>query len=273
MLAACKETDRKISFYYWRTAFQLRDVETDALMYNNVHRLYVRYFDADVVDGTVQPVSPIKSPANIGGIEIVPVVYIKNRVFEKLDSTGIPAIAGNVHRLVSMINRSLTVTPAEMQFDCDWTESTKDRYFQFITKYKDISKQAISATIRLHQVKYAARTGVPPVDHGVLMYYNMGTINAGPKNSIYEKSTAAAYNAFIESYPLTLDVALPVFSWGLKIREGKVVELLNKIYFTHFENDSNFSVTGTVLTTRASKQAITLPRAISSRSKMCRRPL
>ena len=237
-LSACKETPRKLSFYFWRTTFELNDAEIDALLYNNPEKLYVRYFDVDVVDGVTQPVSPITSRANIEGYELVPVVYIKNRVLEQLDT----ALAANVHRLVSQISRVQQIAPATIQFDCDWTEKTKEQYFQFIRQYKAISKQTISATIRLHQVKYPERTGVPPVDHGVLMYYNMGNIDAGPQNSIYEKSIAAKYNSSISSYPITLDVALPIFSWGLQIRDGKVRQLLNKIYFTHFENDSNFSI-------------------------------
>jgi hypothetical protein len=40
---------------------------------------------------------------------------------------------------------------------------------------------------------------------------------------------------------LPLDVALPVFSWGQTVRDGKVVELLNKINVTQFDNDSNFT--------------------------------
>jgi hypothetical protein len=39
-------------------------------------------------------------------------------------------------------------------------------------------------------------------------------------------------------------VALPIFSWGYTIREGKVVELLNKINFAGFNNDSNFTKAG-----------------------------
>ena len=49
-------------------------------------------------------------------------------------------------------------------------------------------------------------------------------------------------NAYIKSYPLPLDVALPLFSWGLQMRNGKVIDLLNKINFTQFENDSNFTI-------------------------------
>ena len=47
---------------------------------------------------------------------------------------------------------------------------------------------------------------------------------------------------FLQSYPLALDVALPIFCWGQQISEGKVVKLLNKMTFLHFENDSNFIV-------------------------------
>ena len=96
----------------------------------------------------------------------------------------------------------------------------------------------------MHQVKYKQRTGIPPVDQGVLMYYNMGEINAGTANSIYEKDIASRYNTYIKSYPLALDIALPIFSWGYIIRKGKVVQLLNKINFTYFKNDSNFTAAG-----------------------------
>lgn len=219
-----KHSDKQISFYYWKTRFQLNEYEKDALKRNNVHILYVRYCDVDT-NGLVAPVSLDSSAKDY---EIIPVVYIKNRVFTKMNADTLARKIFNF------------ITAREVQFDCDWTESTKDNYFHFIKTYKNLSKQRVSCTIRLHQVKYPERTGIPPVDHGVLMYYNMGNIDAGPQNSIYEKEIAKRYNAFIRDYPLQLDVALPIFSWGLKIRNGRVVELLNKIYFTHFENDSNF---------------------------------
>jgi hypothetical protein len=145
---------------------------------------------------------------------------------------------------VAQINHSQQLATAEIQFDCDWTERTRDNFFQFIRQYRAISSQTVSSTIRLHQVKYKERTGVPPVDYGVLMYYNIGAINGDNTNSIYERSVANRYNSFIKSYPLPLDVALPVFSWGLTIRDGKVVELLNEINFSQFQNDSNFTQLG-----------------------------
>lgn len=229
LLACEKPPDRKISFYYWQTNFHLSDVEKQALTENNVQQLYIRYCDIDFKPGTRQPVtvSPLRIDTSINSI---PVVFIKNRVFE----TNTEWLADSVFKFISS-------EPSMVQFDCDWTESTKDAYFNFLKRYKQLSNKPVSATIRLHQVKYPKRSGIPPVDHAVLMYYNMGKIDAGQQNSIYEKAIANRYNSYISDYPLQMDVALPIFSWGLKIRDGQVTELLNKIYFFHFQNDSNFN--------------------------------
>ena len=64
---------------------------------------------------------------------------------------------------------------------------------------------------------------------------------SGTQNSIFEPAIAGRYNTFIKNYPLPLDVALPIFSWGNTIREGKVVELLNKMNGSYFTNDTNFT--------------------------------
>lgn len=233
---------KPISFYYWKTNFHLNNYEQQTLTNNTVQTLYVRYCDVDLQPGEAnpKPVAAITFHTTVQSFNIIPVVFIKNRTFIKTDSIAVTALADSVFKLVSQINNSQHLNPSEIQFDCDWTETTKQHYFLFINHYRAISKQRISCTIRLHQVKYPATTGIPPVDRGVLMYYNMGSINAGPQRSIYERSIAAKYNSFISAYPLPLDVALPIFSWGLKIRNGRVTELLNKIYFRHFENDSNF---------------------------------
>ena len=84
----------------------------------------------------------------------------------------------------------------------------------------------LSATIRLHQVKYREKTGVPPVDYGVLMYYNMGRITATGANSIYDRSTALRYLGKLRAYPLPLDIALPMFAWGVHSADGQVLNLV-----------------------------------------------
>ena len=242
MLTACRHHNKPISFYYWKTQFSLNEFENNILKQQDVTTLYVRYFDIDFAAEAAQPapVSPIHLDTSIKHFKVVPVIFIKNRTFERLDSAAIITMAANTRQLVDQINQSQHISTSEIQFDCDWTERTRNNFFLFIRHYRTISKQVISSTIRLHQVKYKERAGIPPVDYGVLMYYNMGTISADDLNSIYEQSIANRYNSFIKSYPLQLDVALPVFSWSFTIREGKVVELLNKIDFASFNNDSNF---------------------------------
>lgn len=242
LTAACRHQKKPLSFYYWKTQFTLNDYEKGVLTEHAITSLYVRYFDVDFKpEGKEpEPVSPIKLDSSIRAYRITPVIFIRNRTFERLEATAIPMLVKNVTFLVNLINKSQGIAPQQIQFDCDWTERTRDKFFEFIKQYRALTNQTISATIRLHQVKYKEITGVPPVDYGVLMYYNMGAINGDNNNSIYEKSIADKYNDYIKSYPLAMDVALPVFSWGLTIRDGKVVELLNKINFPQFENDSNF---------------------------------
>jgi hypothetical protein len=242
LVAACRHQSKPLSFYYWKTKFSLNGFEKNILKEQAVKKLYVRYFDVDLKPGETQPVpvSPIQLDTAIHAYQVVPVIFIKNRTFEQLPAAAVPALAKNVFALVTQINQSQNLTTREIQFDCDWTERTRDLFFQFIRAYRAFADQTISATIRLHQVKYKERTGIPPVDYGVLMYYNMGAITGDNNNSIYDRAVANRYNSYIPSYSLPLDVALPVFSWGLTIRDGKVVELLNKIDFTQFENDSNF---------------------------------
>lgn len=243
LLAACRHQKKPLSFYYWKTQFTLNDYEQGVLYSHDVKSLYVRYFDVDFKPEDPQPVpvSPIQLDTAVRSYRIIPVIFIRNRTFDRLPAAEVPALAKNVFALVTQISRSQGISPQQIQFDCDWSDRTRDKFFQFIAQYRALTNTTtISATIRLHQVKYKDITGVPPVDYGVLMYYNMGAINGDNNNSIYEKSIADKYNSYIRSYPLPLDIALPVFSWGLTIRDGKVAALLNKINFTQFENDSNF---------------------------------
>ncbi len=243
-LNAC-DSDKPIksmSFYYWRTGFSLDSLEQKAVRDNNVHTLYLRYFDVDWsdTDSAPAPVAALRPNASPANFTIIPVIFLRNRVFQKLDSGRIDSLVEKIAGLVSHISTAIHTTPPEVQFDCDWTETTKDKYFRFLRHYHAASNTPVSCTIRLHQVKYPDRTGLPPVDHGVLMFYNMGNIDAGGGNSIYDRNIAHRYIPSLRSYPLQLDLALPIFSWGLQVRNGKVIQLLDKMNAAAFEKDTNF---------------------------------
>ena len=246
LLACNAPRHKQLSFYYWRTSFKLDAIEKEAISHNRVRQLYTRYFDVDFPPGADAPlpVAPIVFDSSHIPVALVPVIYIKNRVFERLQKDSVAALARQVFILVGAINQTIQQAPRSIQFDCDWTETTRVKYFLFLQKYKQIAGVELTATVRLHQVKYPLRTGIPPVDNAVLMYYNMGSIDTGRNSSIYEPGIAEKYTAFIRTYPLTLDIALPMFAWGILIRDGKVNRLLNKMSFLYFQSDSNFAIIG-----------------------------
>lgn len=228
-----------VSFYYWKTEFQLDDKEKATLSENGVSKLYIRYFDVALKNGSAVPRSAITFKTPPGTKEIVPVIYIRNDVMLSRNFSA-SDLAKKVIDLINQINARYALTITEIQFDCDWTLKSKGNYFKFIEEAKKLTPMPLSATIRLHQVKHYKNTGVPPVKQGVLMYYNMGRIAADSLNSIYDRRIAKRYVNYLSDYPLPLTVALPIFSWGIHIRNNKVIGLLNKVDDGIFKNDPNF---------------------------------
>lgn len=228
-----------IAFYYWRTTFDLSDDERLVLKKNNASHVYVRYFDVTLKNGVPMPLSTLAFRSSPEGLNIVPVIYIKNDVMLSKE-VDVNNLATKILSLILQVNKQHNINTTELQIDCDWTLTSKDAYFNFLEALKKAGAKKLSATIRLHQVKYFKRTGVPAVDRGVLMYYNMGHIAADTSNSIYDRATAARYTESLKRYPLPLDVALPIFSWGLHIRGNKVIALLNKVDVNTFAGDTSF---------------------------------
>ena len=218
-----------IAFYYWKSSFQLRPGEAAALRENEVQQLYIKYLDLDVeASGLARPVAAIRFEGEgWQAYQIIPCVFITNRTFQS-EKIKPEALAKQVWDYLQQINTQYGINPQEYQFDCDWTASTREKYFAFLQHIRRLmGEAALSATIRLHQYRYPERTGLPPVDKGCLMYYNMGDIDDPQEpNSILNNDAGEAYlNA--GSYPLELDVALPLFSWALLFRLGELAAIIN----------------------------------------------
>lgn len=242
MFSACQQPEQPvISFYYWKTIFKLSALEKSTLKENKVKKLYIRYFDIDWNEKLNQafPQNPIHFKSNHKEFAIVPVVYIKNNVFlnKKIDVLD---LAQKTNDFIEQINAKNHISCQEIQIDCDWSLSSQDNYLKFMDCFYKISGKIVSATIRLHQIKYFKKTKIPKVDKGVLMYYNMGQIAPDSFNSIYDKNSAHRYLASLKKYPLALNMALPIYSWAVHIREGKVWGLKNKIDLAGFKKDVNF---------------------------------
>src|SRR5690606_6587837 len=180
------------------------------------------------------PVAPIVFNQKPEGYNVVPVVYIKNEVF--LQNSSADSLAVKVYNYIQQINKSANVSVNEIQFDCDWSLKSKQNYFQFIEEFKKLHPN-LSATIRLHQIKYPEKTGIPSVNTGVLMYYNMGVINSGDDNSIYSQKTAKNYINSLQNYKLPLNIALPVFSWGVHVRGNQVTNLIGGLRVSDLAGD------------------------------------
>jgi hypothetical protein len=229
LLANCKQKhERKVhpSFYYWKTIFLLSEKEVTTLSHFSIQNLYVKFFDVEWNEGNKNPapVAIIKfkqpPPKNL---LITPVVFITNEVINNTSNAKINELASNLVKLLSGIalNNKLNLS-REVQIDCDWTASSKEKYFALLKAIKQnafVEGKILSATIRLHQLKFISLNGIPPVDKALLMCYNMGNLkHPETKNSIIEVEELKKYINALEHYSLPLDIALPLFNWYVWFR-------------------------------------------------------
>ncbi len=237
------------AFYHWKTELKLTERERALLDSLQVRQMFVRFFDVDWSEELQIPIPLAVLQADttgLQGMEIIPVVFITNRTFEKVRAEEIDTLVARIYRKINELASELPggqVVPNSIQFDCDWTQSTRGKYFDFLIKYRRLLNSMkptddpplLSVTLRLHQLKYPEQTGVPPVDRATLMFYNTGDIdNWDTQNSILDLKTAALYlppsGAMAKArYPLPLDVALPIFKWGVIYRDGQLWKLFNNL--------------------------------------------
>lgn len=246
---ACQpQAEPQRAFYHWKTRLALTPTEQKTLQTLGISRLYTKFFDIDwdETQGQLVPLAQIQiDTTGLKNLEIVPVIFITNRAWGHVESeaqvkTLIERVLKKMDALAQPLgNKSI----AEVQIDCDWSNSTRHVYFAFL---EALSKKLaprhcqLSTTIRLHQYKYPERTGIPPVARGTLMLYNVGNLeNWAEHNSIYTDTAARAYAPF-PRYELPLDVVLPAFSWGVLFREGEMIRLLNDLRSEDLREDTRF---------------------------------
>lgn len=250
IFCSCTETTppRKVSpaFYHWKNTLDLSDAEQDYCSNLKIKKLYLRFFDIDWQNHQAVPLSILNIKSSLpDSVEIIPTVFITNRSLLNIAEENIPDLAHNIFKKINQLAVSFDKHPIkEIQFDCDWSPKSQTKYFRLIKLLKEkfqAQHQKISATIRLHQIKYYQETGVPDVDRGVLMFYNMADINDPDiENSILNISIAKQYLHNFDRYPLPLDVALPIFKWGLIFQDGKMVKIINNLSETALQDSSRF---------------------------------
>ena len=247
---SCRKTPStaQTAFYYWKSTFQLNGAQNQLLRLTAGNRLYLHFFDIawDDLTQKAYPDAIIRFRQPVKGLSLTPVIFIRNSIFQHLSDTGADSLARNTFNLLTKLSIAQQISYKTIQFDCDWTTGTRDRYFRFLKTFKVIDGHPLQATIRLHQVKYQLRTGVPPVSRGVLMFYNMGKVTADVNgaNSIYNPGDAGNYINYLDKYPIPLDVALPAFSWSVHSRNGKVTGLPVSIGRNVLEDPQRFAPLG-----------------------------
>ena len=200
-----------MSFYYWKSNVE---IGVDWLKEYKPKHMYIKMLDISFRDRINIVPSHISSDISV---PIIPVVFLDHTVLHHHDPQYI----------IDIILESIPpMKYSAIQIDCDWTPTTRNAFFEVIHQLQT-SYQEISATIRLHQVKYFEITGVPPVDRGILMYYNMSDVlDPETKNYILDLEVASKYHVNFESYPLHLDLALPIYRQGRVFRNGRLIMLL-----------------------------------------------
>ena len=244
ILFSCKDQPPKDhTFYYWKTNLALNNAEKSALQNAKVPLLYTRFFDVDKTGGKFQPVGVITKDATfVTDKKIVPVVFLKNEIFLNIKEDEIQFLATSIKNLIQKKSKELNLNiNNEIQIDCDWTNGTKIDYFKFLETLKQISGANITCTLRLHQVKDKRSTGIPPVGKVYLMCYATSSpLENSTKNSILDVPTLKNYLSDLQNYPLKMDIALPIYSWGIVTNfEGKH-KLINAVTLEDLEKNPNF---------------------------------
>ena len=234
ILGACAQGDRAktpaVAWYWWKTVYAPDSLELAYFKDCGSKRLALRLFDVDTSARLGEPtpkgvLKQMQSPPD--SCEWVPVVYITRAAL--VNPGNLDSLAHHIAQLVGVLCKGKTWT--EIQWDHDWTGTTRSNYFSLLRILKKLpvfQQKQFTASIRLHQLQQVQPEQIPPVDKGLLMVYNMGNLTRfESKNSIYEEETFRQYTKFLKPYPLPLDWALPVFAWGVQFRQGRFVAIMN----------------------------------------------
>jgi hypothetical protein len=241
LFLSCSKKESKVenverAFYYWKSTTSFSDVAIEKIRNLKIKKIYIKLFEVDYNE-TMGNFPYEKNRPNeydlrkLDSVAIVPTIFIKNEIFQYNSEKSLDALADNIVFLTDKFhkeNGQSIFEYSEIQIDCDWTKSTKDKYFYLLKKIKELSKKEISCTLRLYPYKYPDIMGVPPVDKAMLMCYNLiKPLSNKDKNSILDLNELKSYLDKKRTYPVHLDVALPVFYWTQWYQNNRFSGLLN----------------------------------------------
>ena len=222
LMAGCSERQELTegnAVYFWRTDLRLDSTEWAFLQRYQINKVYCRYFDVVIDEEGAEP----KPNATIGfsstlpdSIELIPTIYITEDCMHQAHQ----GLAEKIVKRIRQMNETNDIKHvSEIQIDCDYTLKSRKNYYEFLKEVKQAWGQTLSTTIRLHQLSMEA----PPVDYGVLMIYNTGDPRKWEeRNPILDIRDVQPYLKRLDSYPLPLAAAYPVYQWVRTIRNIRI---------------------------------------------------
>lgn len=207
--------------YYWRTEWRLDSMERAFLADYGVRRVFCRYFDVVMSDDSLAvpnaTISFAEPPPT--GVTLVPTVYITENCMHARHEGLAKKL---VERVLQMNETNDIRGVSELQIDCDYTERSRVRYYDFLSQVRQEAAAhglRLSTTIRLHQLSMPE----PPADYGVLMLYNTGDPRRfNERNPVLDFRDVMPYLRWLQDYPLPMAAAYPVFLWRRNIHGVRI---------------------------------------------------
>lgn len=233
LLASCRNDEARGSMrsvYYWSTTLNIDSTKMAFVKKYSISRIYLRYFDVvNNKEGRAVPNATLSFATKVPlGIDIVPTVFVMPECLRQ-DRHHLAQLI--VRRVMQMSQTNDVYNVREIQIDCDWTQSTRQLYDDFMQAMLDECHSQglqLSSTIRLHQLSQLP----PPADRGVLMMYNTGdATNIQCHKPILDMRDAAPYLKYLAQYRLPLSTAYPIFAWRILFRGGRFVG------FVHYDGE------------------------------------
>jgi hypothetical protein len=111
-LPACKRQKAPLTttFYYWRTTYRMDSADYALLDRFGGRPLYLRLFDVDYSGGygDAVPVGVLSGQC-MDGRPFIPVVFVTNRVFQRVDAARIDTLAKKVARKIDHYARNIAL--------------------------------------------------------------------------------------------------------------------------------------------------------------------
>lgn len=270
LICSCQsklKTDNAI--YYCMDHLILDNTQKKVIQETGAKKLYVKFFDVFWNPVTQAPNAgakmlidkKTKEWLDSTNIEVIPVVFITNECLEKMYSGKYNALGERIYGLLNgqLTNYMMLTRIHEIQFNCDWTDSTRETYFNLINYLKMLPmvfdrKMSVSAAIYYDQCKDPKRFGIPPVNRAMLMCF--GSMDSDPA-----RNTVRTFKddlASLSKYPLPMDIALPLQSDVFVYRNGKLAgfpqnmesdygkdSIVSKINMNHYKVNTDTVLNGT----------------------------